>query len=64
MMYYIKLFLATLVVFFAVDMVWRFFATPENLNRMTPKDMRVEITSELSLEMHEGLNIRINGSLK
>lgn len=28
-MYYIKLFLATLVVFFAVDMVWRFLPQPK-----------------------------------
>lgn len=35
------------------------FATAENLNRMTPKDMRFEITSELSLEMHEGQNIPV-----
>lgn len=36
---------------------WNFFATPNNLNRVTPDDMVFEITSELPDKMYEGLII-------
>ena len=36
---------------------WDFFATPKNLNEVTPKDMVFEIISELPEKMYEGLFI-------
>ena len=36
---------------------WHFFATPKNLNEVTPHDMVFEITSELPDTMYEGLLI-------
>jgi ligand-binding SRPBCC domain-containing protein len=36
---------------------WDFFATPKNLNEVTPEDMVFEITSELPDKMYEGLII-------
>ena len=41
----------------ALDKAWAFFATPENLNRITPEDMVFQITSELPEKMYEGLII-------
>ena len=40
-----------------LDEAWHFFATPKNLNEVTPKDMIFEITSDLPDTMYEGLFI-------
>lgn len=40
-----------------LDEAWDFFATPRNLNDVTPKDMVFEITSELPEKMYAGLFI-------
>lgn len=40
-----------------LDEAWDFFASPENLNSITPKDMVFEITSVLPSRMYEGLMI-------
>jgi len=40
-----------------LDQAWHFFATPKNLNEVTPDDMVFEITSELPDTMYEGLLI-------
>lgn len=40
-----------------LDEAWRFFATPKNLNEVTPNDMVFEITSVLPDTMYEGLLI-------
>ena len=37
-----------------LDKVWDFFATPRNLERMTPKDLKFEITHLNSEDMHQG----------
>ena len=34
--------------------VWEFFATPKNLNELTPPDLRFEIRSELPPHMYQG----------
>ncbi len=39
----------------SLDQAWDFFATPRNLNEVTPDDMVFEITSELPDKMYEGL---------
>lgn len=36
---------------------WDFFATPKNLNQITPSDMVFEITSDLPEKMYKGLII-------
>ncbi|MBN2648459.1 MAG: SRPBCC family protein [Prolixibacteraceae bacterium] len=36
---------------------WEFFATPKNLNEVTPADMTFEFTSELPGKMYEGVFI-------
>jgi ligand-binding SRPBCC domain-containing protein len=41
----------------SLDQAWDFFATPKNLNEVTPSDMVFEITSELPEKMYEGLII-------
>jgi ligand-binding SRPBCC domain-containing protein len=41
----------------SLDEAWRFFATPNNLNAITPPDMKFEILSEVPAEMYEGLLI-------
>jgi len=41
-----------------LDEAWRFFATPKNLNEVTPNDMVFEIISELPDTMYEGLLIQ------
>ena len=41
----------------SLDQAWDFFATPKNLNEVTPPDMVFEITSELPDKMYEGLMI-------
>ena len=41
-----------------LDEAWHFFATPKNLNEVTPDDMVFEITSELPDKMYEGLLIQ------
>ena len=41
----------------SLDEAWIFFATPKNLNEVTPDDMVFEITSELPDTMYEGLLI-------
>ena len=40
-----------------LDEAWHFFATPKNLNEVTPTDMVFEIISELPDTMYEGLLI-------
>jgi ligand-binding SRPBCC domain-containing protein len=40
-----------------LDEAWDFFATPTNLNEVTPADMVFEIKSELPEKMYEGLII-------
>jgi ligand-binding SRPBCC domain-containing protein len=40
-----------------LDEAWHFFATPKNLNEVTPDDMVFEIISELPEIMYEGLLI-------
>lgn len=40
-----------------LDQAWEFFATPKNLNEVTPEDMVFEITTELPDKMYEGLMI-------
>lgn len=40
-----------------MDEAWQFFATPKNLNEVTPNDMVFEIISELPDTMYEGLLI-------
>jgi len=41
----------------SLDRAWEFFATPKNLNEVTPEDMVFEIISELPGKMYEGLMI-------
>lgn len=41
----------------SLDDAWDFFATPRNLNEVTPEDMVFEITSDLPDKMYEGLII-------
>ncbi len=41
----------------SLDQAWEFFATPKNLNEVTPEDVVFEITSELPDKMYEGLMI-------
>lgn len=41
----------------SVEKAWHFFATPHNLNELTPPDMVFEMTSELPEKMYEGLII-------
>ena len=40
-----------------LDEAWHFFATPKNLNEVTPTDMVFEIISEIPDTMYEGLLI-------
>lgn len=41
----------------SLDLAWDFFASPKNLNAVTPKELYFEITSELPEKMYEGLII-------
>ena len=41
----------------SLDEAWKFFATPKNLNEVTPDDMVFEIISELPETMYAGLLI-------
>lgn len=41
----------------SLEEAWNFFATPKNLNKVTPKDLMFEITSHLPDTMYEGLII-------
>ena len=41
----------------SIDEAWGFFASPKNLNAVTPKDLLFEITSALPDQMYEGLII-------
>jgi ligand-binding SRPBCC domain-containing protein len=41
----------------SLDEAWAFFATPRNLNEVTPDDLVFEITSDLPDTMYEGLII-------
>lgn len=41
----------------SLERAWEFFATPRNLNEITPSDMVFEITSALPDKMYEGLMI-------
>lgn len=41
----------------SLEEAWDFFATPKNLNEVTPNDLTFEITSELPDKMYEGLII-------
>jgi len=40
-----------------LDEAWHFFATPKNLNKITPSDMVFEIVSELPEKMYAGMLI-------
>lgn len=40
-----------------IDQAWAFFATPKNLNEVTPEEMVFEILSDLPDRMYEGLMI-------
>ena len=40
-----------------LEVAWNFFATPANLNTVTPKELGFQITSVLPLRMYEGLII-------
>ncbi|HAJ05871.1 MAG TPA: hypothetical protein DCL76_04895 [Chloroflexi bacterium] len=40
-----------------IDVVWRFFATPKNLNKITPPRMGFNFVSGVDKEMKEGLLI-------
>lgn len=40
-----------------MDEAWKFFASPANLNEVTPEDMVFKITSELPDRMYEGMII-------
>ena len=40
-----------------LDEAWQFFATPKNLNEITPSDMVFEIVSELPEKMYAGMLI-------
>lgn len=40
-----------------LDQAWDFFATPKNLNEVTPAGLVFEITSDLPEKMYEGLII-------
>jgi ligand-binding SRPBCC domain-containing protein len=42
----------------SLDEAWRFFATPKNLNKITPDNMMFEIRSEVPDTMYEGLLIK------
>ncbi len=39
------------------DTAWRFFSNPRNLSRITPRDMRFTVTSDLPDEIYPGLMI-------
>ena len=41
----------------SLEKAWDFFATPKNLNEVTPADLVFEITCELPDKMYEGLII-------
>ena len=41
----------------SLEEAWEFFATPNNLNKLTPAGLVFEITSELPEKMYEGLMI-------
>lgn len=41
----------------SLETAWDFFATPKNLNLVTPDDLVFEVTSELPDKMYEGLII-------
>lgn len=41
----------------SLEEAWQFFATPKNLNEITPEDMVFEIVSDLPETMYEGLLI-------
>jgi ligand-binding SRPBCC domain-containing protein len=41
----------------SVSEAWGFFSNPGNLARITPPDLRLEVTSPLPSEMHAGLII-------
>ena len=42
-----------------IDEIWDFFARPENLNEMTPKDMQFKILTDISdQDMYEGMIIQ------
>ena len=40
-----------------IEKVWDFLSTPKNLDEITPKDMKFEITSSLPPKIHSGLII-------
>lgn len=39
----------------SLEQAWDFFASPKNLNQITPPDLTFEITSSLSDTMYEGM---------
>lgn len=44
----------------SLDEAWDFFSKPENLNEITPDDMKFEILTEDLGEMHQGMIIQYN----
>ena len=40
-----------------IESAWAYFATPYNLNEVTPSDMHFEITSDVPDKMYAGLMI-------
>ncbi len=42
----------------SLETAWNYFATPKNLNDITPKDMVFKIVSELPEKMYEGMFIQ------
>lgn len=44
----------------SLEQAWNFFATPKNLNEVTPKELHFDIVSKLPDSMYEGLMIVYN----
>ena len=42
----------------SIETAWEFFATPKNLNEITPEDMVFEILGDVPQKMYQGMFIR------
>lgn len=42
----------------SIETAWDFFATPNNLNEITPQDMEFEILGDVPQKMYQGMFIR------
>lgn len=42
----------------SINEAWEFFSSPKNLNRVTPKELNFEISSDVPDKMYEGLIIK------